>query len=60
MNMTTGAWQLMPPPPHPSSARASTRDDAEAMKQGIIDDLMKHIETQKIHDDITLIVIRHR
>ena len=32
MNITTGAWQLMPPPPpHPSSARASTRDDGEAM-----------------------------
>jgi sigma-B regulation protein RsbU (phosphoserine phosphatase) len=42
------------------SAQRHRSDDAEAMKQGIIDDLMKHIETQKIHDDITLIVIRHR
>lgn len=42
------------------SAERHRSDDAEAMKQGIIDDLMKHIDTQKIHDDITLVVIRHR
>ena len=33
---------------------------AEKIVQGIIDDLMAHIGTQKIHDDITLVVMRHR
>jgi sigma-B regulation protein RsbU (phosphoserine phosphatase) len=33
---------------------------AEDVKAGIIDDLMAHIGTQKIHDDITLVVMRHR
>lgn len=33
---------------------------AEDVKNGIIDDLMAHIGTQKIHDDITLVVMRHR
>ncbi|KGD96643.1 SpoIIE family protein phosphatase [Rhizobium sp. YS-1r] len=33
---------------------------AEDVKVGIIDDLMTHIGTQKIHDDITLVVMRHR
>jgi len=30
------------------------------VKNGIISDLMAHIGTQKIHDDITLVVMRHR
>jgi sigma-B regulation protein RsbU (phosphoserine phosphatase) len=42
------------------SAKHHRSDDAEAMKQGIIGDLMNHIDIQKIHDDITLVVIRHR
>ncbi|TIP38375.1 MAG: hypothetical protein E5X69_19135, partial [Mesorhizobium sp.] len=32
---------------------------AEDIKTGIIDDLMAHIGVQKIHDDITLVIIRH-
>ncbi|TIW66309.1 MAG: hypothetical protein E5V56_06190, partial [Mesorhizobium sp.] len=32
---------------------------AEEIKTGIIDDLMAHIGIQKIHDDITLVIIRH-
>lgn len=35
-------------------------DSAEDIKAGIIADLMAHIATQKIHDDITLVVMRHR
>ena len=42
------------------SAARHRSGDAETMKQGIIDDLMAHIATQKIHDDITLVVMRHR
>jgi sigma-B regulation protein RsbU (phosphoserine phosphatase) len=37
--------------------RNGTADD---VKNGIIADLMAHIGTQKIHDDITLVVMRHR
>jgi phosphoserine phosphatase RsbU/P len=33
---------------------------AEKIKDGIIEDLMAHIGTRKIHDDITLVVMRHR
>lgn len=33
---------------------------AEEIKTGIIADLMAHIGTRKIHDDITLVVMRHR
>ncbi|RJG40780.1 SpoIIE family protein phosphatase [Mesorhizobium sp. DCY119] len=33
---------------------------AEQIKTGIIDDLMAYIGTQKIHDDITLVIMRHR
>ena len=33
---------------------------AEEVKSGIIDDLMAHIGKQKIYDDITLVVMRHR
>ncbi|TIX96832.1 MAG: hypothetical protein E5V17_02615, partial [Mesorhizobium sp.] len=32
---------------------------AEEIKTGIVDDLMAHIGIQKIHDDITLVIIRH-
>lgn len=38
MNITTGAWQLMPPPPpppHPSSARAERRDEGATMSRRI-------------------------
>jgi sigma-B regulation protein RsbU (phosphoserine phosphatase) len=33
---------------------------AEEIKTGIIEDLMAHIGSQKIHDDITLVIMRHR
>jgi len=33
---------------------------AEEVVEGILDDLMAYIGTQKIHDDITLVVMRHR
>ncbi len=33
---------------------------AEDIKMGIVDDLMAHIGNQKIHDDITLVIMRHR
>ena len=33
---------------------------AEEVVDGILDDLMTYIGTQKIHDDITLVVMRHR
>lgn len=33
---------------------------AEEVVDGILDDLMAYIGTQKIHDDITLVVMRHR
>ena len=32
---------------------------ADEIKKGVIDDLMAHIGTQKIHDDITLVVLKH-
>lgn len=34
--------------------------DADQVVKGIVEDLMSYIGTQKIHDDFTLIVIRHR
>jgi len=34
--------------------------DAETIKNNIISDVMAHIGTQTIHDDITLVVLRHR
>lgn len=34
--------------------------NADEIKQGIVGDLMAHIGTQKIHDDITLVIMRHR
>lgn len=33
---------------------------AEEVVEGILDDLMTYIGTHKIHDDITLVVMRHR
>ncbi|MCA0340846.1 MAG: SpoIIE family protein phosphatase, partial [Proteobacteria bacterium] len=42
------------------SAKRHRRKDADAIKDGIIADLMAHIGTQKIHDDITLVVMKHR
>jgi phosphoserine phosphatase RsbU/P len=41
------------------SAREHHKGTAEEIKVGIIDDLMAHIGTQKIHDDITLVIMRH-
>jgi phosphoserine phosphatase RsbU/P len=41
------------------SARHHRRGSADDLRNGIIGDLMAHIGTQKIHDDITLVVIRH-
>ena len=48
------------PRPACESARQRHGGSAEEIKDGIIDDLMAHIGTQKIHDDITLVVMRHR
>jgi sigma-B regulation protein RsbU (phosphoserine phosphatase) len=42
------------------SARKRQGKSAEEIKTGIIEDLMAHIGIQKIHDDITLVIIRHR
>ncbi|TIO07290.1 MAG: HAMP domain-containing protein [Mesorhizobium sp.] len=42
------------------SARHYYRGSAEEIKTGIIEDLMAHIGTQKIHDDITLVIMRHK
>ncbi|MCG5480373.1 MAG: SpoIIE family protein phosphatase [Ensifer alkalisoli] len=42
------------------SARRRYGRNAEEVKSGIIEDLMEHIGAQKIHDDITLVVMRHR
>lgn len=42
------------------SARRHRNGSADEIKDGIISDLMAHIGSQKIHDDITLVVMRHR
>ncbi|TCN33166.1 SpoIIE family protein phosphatase [Sinorhizobium americanum] len=42
------------------SARRRHGQSAEDVKAGILEDLMAHIGTQKIHDDITVVVMRHR
>jgi sigma-B regulation protein RsbU (phosphoserine phosphatase) len=42
------------------SAKRHRNGSADEIKDGIISDLMAHIGTQKIHDDITLVVMRHR
>jgi sigma-B regulation protein RsbU (phosphoserine phosphatase) len=40
------------------SARDHHRKSAEGIKTGIVEDLMAHIGTRKIHDDITLVIMR--
>jgi sigma-B regulation protein RsbU (phosphoserine phosphatase) len=42
------------------STRRRHGASAEHIKNGIIEDLMAHIGIHKIHDDITLVVMRHR
>jgi len=42
------------------SARQFYGHSAEDAKVGILEDLMAHIGEQKIYDDITLVVMRHR
>ena len=42
------------------SARLLHGQTAEEVKDGIVEGLMAYIGTQKIHDDITLVVMRHR
>ena len=42
------------------SVRAHGHGNAEEIVHGVIDDVIAHIGTQKIHDDITLVVMRHR
>jgi len=42
------------------SARQHYGGSAEEIKDGIVEDLMAHIGAQKIHDDITLVVMKHR
>lgn len=42
------------------SIRRHRNGDAKTIKDGVIADLRAHIGSQKIHDDITLVVIRHR
>ncbi|MDE1992886.1 MAG: SpoIIE family protein phosphatase, partial [Rhizobiaceae bacterium] len=43
-----------------TSAHDHRSGSADEIVRGIIADLMAHIGTQKIHDDITLVVMRHR
>ncbi|MGH2550575.1 MAG: PP2C family protein-serine/threonine phosphatase, partial [Thermomicrobiales bacterium] len=42
------------------SARQRHGSSAEEIKDGIIEDLMAHIGSTKIHDDITLVIMKHR
>ncbi|RCW81540.1 SpoIIE family protein phosphatase [Phyllobacterium bourgognense] len=42
------------------SARQRYGGTAEEIKTGVLEDLMAHIGTQKIHDDITLVIMRHK
>lgn len=42
------------------SASAHRSGNADDIVKGIISDLKAHIGTQKVHDDITLVVMRHR
>ncbi|TIS89318.1 SpoIIE family protein phosphatase [Mesorhizobium sp.] len=42
------------------SARLRHGRTAEEIKSGIVDDLMSYIGSRKIHDDITLLVMKHR
>jgi phosphoserine phosphatase RsbU/P len=41
------------------SARFYREGTATDIKQGIVRDVMEHIDNQKIHDDITLLVLKH-
>lgn len=41
------------------SANRHRSGTAQEIKQNIIRDVLSHIDTQKIHDDITLVVIKH-
>jgi sigma-B regulation protein RsbU (phosphoserine phosphatase) len=41
------------------SARFHRKGTATEIKQGIVRDVMEHIDNQKIHDDITLLVLKH-
>ncbi|MEP6668102.1 MAG: SpoIIE family protein phosphatase [Chthoniobacter sp.] len=41
------------------SANRHRAGTAQEIKQNIIRDVLAHIDTQKIHDDITLVVIKH-
>lgn len=41
------------------SANRHRGGTAQEIKQNIIRDVLNHIDTQKIHDDITLVVIKH-
>jgi sigma-B regulation protein RsbU (phosphoserine phosphatase) len=41
------------------SANRHRAGTAQEIKQSIIHDVLSHIDTQKIHDDITLVVIKH-
>jgi sigma-B regulation protein RsbU (phosphoserine phosphatase) len=42
------------------SARFHRGGKADEIRDGIISDLKAHIALQKIHDDITLVILRHR
>ena len=42
------------------SARERHGGRRRKSRPGIIDDLMAHIGVEKIHDDITLVIMRHR
>jgi len=42
------------------SVSANCNGSAETMLKGIVKDLKAHIGTQKVHDDITLVVVRHK
>jgi sigma-B regulation protein RsbU (phosphoserine phosphatase) len=33
---------------------------AETMKQAVIDDVTRHIGTQKVYDDVTLVVLKQQ
>jgi phosphoserine phosphatase RsbU/P len=33
---------------------------AEGIKQAVIDDVMRHIGTQKVYDDVTLVVLKQQ
>jgi sigma-B regulation protein RsbU (phosphoserine phosphatase) len=41
------------------SARLRRQESATEIKQGIVRDVLAHIDTQRVHDDITLVVLKH-